>query len=75
MQLAAKHYYVKYGTESSKEKAKSIVWECLSLNLIENKSEVRLVQLVSTAHEQVFYMLKKIYIVLNYILHTLNFAL
>ncbi|KAK3531122.1 hypothetical protein QTP70_012102 [Hemibagrus guttatus] len=55
VQLAAKHYYIKYGTESSKEKAKSIVWECLSLNLIENKSEVRLVQLVSGLHEQGLY--------------------
>ncbi|KAG7321570.1 hypothetical protein KOW79_014428 [Hemibagrus wyckioides] len=55
VQLAAKHYYIKYGTESSREKAKSIVWECLSLNLIENKSEVRLVQLVSNFHEQGLY--------------------
>lgn len=54
VQLAAMHYYIRYGTESSKEKAKSIVWECLSLNLIENKSEAKLVQLVGTAHEQVF---------------------
>lgn len=53
MQLAAKHYYIKYGTERSEEKTRSIVWECLSLNLIERKSEVKLVQLISTANEQV----------------------
>ncbi|XP_060754217.1 unconventional myosin-VIIa [Neoarius graeffei] len=56
VQLAAKHYYIKYSTERSEEKAKSIVWECLSLNLIENKSEVKLVQLISAAHEQGSFM-------------------
>ncbi|KAB5550675.1 hypothetical protein PHYPO_G00056580 [Pangasianodon hypophthalmus] len=56
VQLAAKHYYIKYGRESSREKTKSIVWECLSLTLIENKSEVKLVQLVSSAHEQGSYV-------------------
>ncbi|TSK49620.1 Unconventional myosin-VIIb [Bagarius yarrelli] len=52
IQLSAKHYYIRYGRESSREQARSIVWESLSLNLIENKSEVKLVQLVSAAHEQ-----------------------
>ncbi|KAK2831780.1 hypothetical protein Q7C36_016866 [Tachysurus vachellii] len=59
VQLAAKHYYIKYGTESSMEKAKGIVWECLSLNLIENKSEVRLVQLISDFHKKDFYINSK----------------
>ncbi|KAI5099410.1 unconventional myosin-VIIa isoform X2 [Silurus meridionalis] len=56
VQLAAKHYYIRYGAECSREKTKSIVWECLSLSLIENKSEVKLVQLVSDAHEQGSYI-------------------
>ncbi|KAM9469253.1 unconventional myosin-VIIa [Clarias gariepinus] len=56
VQLAAKHYYIKYGKESSRDKARSIVWECLSLNLIENKSEVKLVQLVGDAHEKGTYV-------------------
>uniref|UniRef100_W5U6H9 Unconventional myosin-VIIa n=1 Tax=Ictalurus punctatus TaxID=7998 RepID=W5U6H9_ICTPU len=56
VQIAAKHYYIKYGRESSREKAVSIVWECLSLHLIENKSEIKLVQLVSSAHQQGSYI-------------------
>ncbi|KAF5880167.1 unconventional myosin-VIIa-like, partial [Clarias magur] len=56
VQLAAKHYYIKYGKESSRDKARSIVWECLSLNLIENKSEVKLVRLVGDAHEKDMYV-------------------
>lgn len=53
VQLAAKHYYIQYGSESSLENARKVVRECLRLDLIESKSEAKLVQLVSSAHSQV----------------------
>lgn len=52
VQLAAMHYFVRFGFESSKEKAKQVVRECINTNLIESKSEARWVQLVSNAHTQ-----------------------
>ncbi|KAK1786290.1 hypothetical protein P4O66_017991, partial [Electrophorus voltai] len=52
VQLAAKHYYVQYGTKRSSEMARSVVRECINLTVIESKSEAMLVQLVSLAHEQ-----------------------
>uniref|UniRef100_A0A4W4H1U9 Myosin VIIBb n=1 Tax=Electrophorus electricus TaxID=8005 RepID=A0A4W4H1U9_ELEEL len=52
VQLAAKHYYVQYGTKRSSEMVRSVVRECINLTVIESKSEAMLVQLVSLAHEQ-----------------------
>ncbi|XP_062873180.1 unconventional myosin-VIIa [Trichomycterus rosablanca] len=49
VQLAAKHHYIKYGAESSRETTRSVVWECMNVTLIESKSEAKLVQLVSSA--------------------------
>lgn len=53
MQLAAKHYYVQHGSESSMETTNKIVRECMSMTLIENKSVAKLVQMVHSAHTQV----------------------
>ncbi|XP_072547051.1 unconventional myosin-VIIb [Salminus brasiliensis] len=59
VQLAAKHYYVQYGSESNVETARKVVQECMSLSLIESKSEAKLVQLVSSAHAQGTYINSK----------------
>ncbi|XP_022527923.2 unconventional myosin-VIIb [Astyanax mexicanus] len=56
VQLAAKHYYIQYGSESSVETARKVVRECMSLSLIESKSEGKLVQLVKSAHAQGAYV-------------------
>lgn len=53
MQLAAKHYYVQHGSESSMETTEKIVRECVSMTLIENKSMVKLMQMIHSAHTQV----------------------
>ncbi|XP_051719592.1 unconventional myosin-VIIa [Ctenopharyngodon idella] len=52
VQLAAKHYYIKHGSESSMETSQKIVRECMNMTIIENKSLVKLVQLVHSAHTQ-----------------------
>ncbi|TRY91722.1 hypothetical protein DNTS_018969 [Danionella cerebrum] len=52
VQLAAKHYYVQHGSESSLEIAKKIVHESMNMTIIENKSLVKLVQMVNSAHIQ-----------------------
>uniref|UniRef100_A0A8C1LDQ7 Myosin VIIBb n=1 Tax=Cyprinus carpio TaxID=7962 RepID=A0A8C1LDQ7_CYPCA len=52
VQLAAKHYYVQHGSESSMETTNKIVRECMSMTLIENKSVAKLVQMVHSAHTQ-----------------------
>ncbi|RXN08675.1 unconventional myosin-VIIa-like protein [Labeo rohita] len=50
VQLAARHYYVLHGSESSMETTEKIVRECMNMTIIENKSLVKLVQLVHAAH-------------------------
>uniref|UniRef100_A0A8C2CR17 Myosin VIIBb n=1 Tax=Cyprinus carpio TaxID=7962 RepID=A0A8C2CR17_CYPCA len=52
VQLAAKHYYVQHGSESSMETTEKIVRECVSMTLIENKSMVKLMQMIHSAHTQ-----------------------
>ncbi|XP_051985329.1 unconventional myosin-VIIb-like [Xyrauchen texanus] len=52
VQLAAKHYYIQHGSDNSLETAQKIVYECMNLSLIENKSLAKLVQLVNSAHTQ-----------------------
>ncbi|KAJ8389610.1 hypothetical protein AAFF_G00118470 [Aldrovandia affinis] len=52
VQLAAKHFYVQFGTDNGGENAKKVVEECISINLIEIKSETKWVQLVKAAHSQ-----------------------
>ncbi|XP_076128082.1 unconventional myosin-VIIb-like [Alosa pseudoharengus] len=52
VQLAAMHYFVKFGSESSSEKARQVVKECINTNLIETKSEPRWIQMVTAAHTQ-----------------------
>ncbi|XP_041913733.1 unconventional myosin-VIIb isoform X1 [Alosa sapidissima] len=50
IQLAAKHFYVQHGADTSTEKAKSVVEECISSTLQEAKTEEKWVQMVSAAH-------------------------
>ncbi|XP_039533712.1 unconventional myosin-VIIa [Pimephales promelas] len=52
VQLAAKYYYIKHGSESSLEIAQKVVRECMNMTIIENKSLVKLVQLVNSAHTE-----------------------
>ncbi|XP_073705873.1 unconventional myosin-VIIb [Garra rufa] len=52
VQLAARHYYVLHGSESSTQTTEKIVRECMNMTIIENKSFVKLVQLVHSAHTQ-----------------------
>ncbi|XP_036421253.1 unconventional myosin-VIIb [Colossoma macropomum] len=56
VQLAAKHYYIQYGSESNLQTARKVVQECINLSLIERKSEGKLAQLVSSAHAQGAYV-------------------
>lgn len=53
VQLAAKHYYVQHGSESSVENAQEVVRECMNMSMIENMSTAKLVQMVQSAHTQV----------------------
>ncbi|XP_036376709.1 unconventional myosin-VIIa [Megalops cyprinoides] len=48
--LAAKHFYVQYGSDSGGENAKNVVQDCIKTSLLEAKSEAKWVQMVSTAH-------------------------
>ncbi|XP_035276926.1 unconventional myosin-VIIb-like [Anguilla anguilla] len=52
VQLAAKHFYVQFGADTRDENAKKVVEECIIINLVETKSEAKLVQLVKAAHIQ-----------------------
>ncbi|XP_016380628.1 unconventional myosin-VIIa-like [Sinocyclocheilus rhinocerous] len=56
VQLAAKHYYVQHGSESSMQTTDKIVRECMNMTLIENKSVAKLVQMVHSAHTQGSYI-------------------
>jgi len=64
VQLAAKYYYIKHGSESSLEIAQKVVRECMNMTIIENKSLVKLVQLVNSAHTEVHS-----YVIINIIVH------
>ncbi|KAF5898435.1 unconventional myosin-VIIa isoform X2, partial [Clarias magur] len=52
VQLAAKHFFVQYRSDDSMEKAKSVVQDCVTSKLMENKPEDKWVQMVHTAHVQ-----------------------
>ncbi|XP_061098661.1 unconventional myosin-VIIb-like [Conger conger] len=52
VQLAAKHFYVQFGADSREENAKKVVQDCITITLIEAKSETKWVQLVKAAHIQ-----------------------
>eukprot|EP00064_Thunnus_orientalis_P003654 superscaffoldBa00000309_g3665 len=52
VQLAAKHLYIQHGSDSSPEKVKAAVQDCVKSSLLEDKSEDKWVQIVSTAHAQ-----------------------
>ncbi|XP_039999659.1 unconventional myosin-VIIa-like, partial [Xiphias gladius] len=50
--LVAQHYYIKFGSTYSKENVQSVVEECITTPLIENKSMTKWIQLISSAHLQ-----------------------
>lgn len=51
--LAAKHYYIQFGSAYNKENGQKVVEECIATTLIESKSMTKWIQLISTAHLQV----------------------
>uniref|UniRef100_A0AAR2IPA7 Myosin VIIBa n=1 Tax=Pygocentrus nattereri TaxID=42514 RepID=A0AAR2IPA7_PYGNA len=53
-ELAAKHFFVQYGSDSSMENTESVVQDCVNSTLLESKSEAKWIQMVNTAHLQVF---------------------
>nr|XP_057924383.1 unconventional myosin-VIIb-like isoform X1 [Doryrhamphus excisus] len=52
IQLAAKHYYIQFGSAYSKENMQKVVEDCIATPLIENKSMAKWIQLISTAYLQ-----------------------
>uniref|UniRef100_A0A8C9Y8E5 Myosin VIIBb n=1 Tax=Sander lucioperca TaxID=283035 RepID=A0A8C9Y8E5_SANLU len=53
IQLAAKHYYIQFGSAYNKDNIQKVVEECIATTLIENKSMTKWIQLISEAHLQV----------------------
>jgi len=51
--LAAKHFYVQFGSDISMENTKTVVEECIYSKILEAKSEDKWIQMVNTAHAQV----------------------
>ncbi|XP_030015557.1 unconventional myosin-VIIb-like [Sphaeramia orbicularis] len=47
VEMAAKHYYIQYGSGASTDNVQKVVEECITTTLIENKSKARWVQLIS----------------------------
>ncbi|XP_039672113.1 unconventional myosin-VIIb-like [Perca fluviatilis] len=52
VQLAAKHYYIQFGSAYNKDNVQKVVEECIETTLIENKSMTKWIQLISEAHLQ-----------------------
>ncbi|XP_070700920.1 unconventional myosin-VIIb-like [Pempheris klunzingeri] len=52
VELAAKHYYIRFGSALSKENVHSVVKECIATPLIESKSMTKWVQLISSGLSQ-----------------------
>ncbi|CAM4624535.1 unnamed protein product [Leuciscus chuanchicus] len=50
--LAAKHFYVQFGSDISMENTKTVVKECIYSKILEAKSEDKWIQMVNTAHAQ-----------------------
>lgn len=50
--LAAKHFFVQYGSDNSMENTRTVVKECINSKLLEAKSEDKWIQMVNTAHAQ-----------------------
>ncbi|RXN19441.1 unconventional myosin-VIIb [Labeo rohita] len=50
--LAAKHFFVQFGSDMSMENTRTVVKECINSKLLEAKSEEKWVQMVNTAHAQ-----------------------
>ncbi|XP_047446348.1 unconventional myosin-VIIa-like isoform X2 [Mugil cephalus] len=55
VQLAAKHYYIQFGLAYNRDNVRKVVEECITTELIENKSMSKWIQLISTEHLQSHY--------------------
>lgn len=53
IQLAAMHYYVKFGSEYSVENVHKVIDELIPTQLIESKSKTKWTQFISSAHKEV----------------------
>ncbi|MBN3325575.1 MYO7A protein, partial [Atractosteus spatula] len=60
VQLAAKHFYVQFGSDSGGDNAKKVVQDCINNALLEAKSEAKWIQLVSDAYAKSPYIKTKI---------------
>uniref|UniRef100_A0A3B4WNT7 Unconventional myosin-VIIa-like n=1 Tax=Seriola lalandi dorsalis TaxID=1841481 RepID=A0A3B4WNT7_SERLL len=49
VQLATRHYYIRFGSAYNKENVRHVVEECITTQLIENKSMTKWIQLISAA--------------------------
>ncbi|XP_028284277.1 unconventional myosin-VIIa-like isoform X2 [Parambassis ranga] len=49
VQLAAKHYYIQFGSENNRQNIQKVVEECIATTLIESKSMTKWIQLISDA--------------------------
>uniref|UniRef100_A0A3Q3MPN1 Unconventional myosin-VIIa-like n=1 Tax=Mastacembelus armatus TaxID=205130 RepID=A0A3Q3MPN1_9TELE len=54
VQLAAKHYYIQFGAAHSKDNIQKVVEECIATQRIESKSMTKWIELISSAHLQVY---------------------
>ncbi|XP_029380560.1 unconventional myosin-VIIb-like, partial [Echeneis naucrates] len=52
VQLAMKHYYIRFGSAYSKENVQKVVEECITTQLIESKSMTKWIQLISAVFLQ-----------------------
>ncbi|KAM9323016.1 unconventional myosin-VIIa-like [Pholidichthys leucotaenia] len=48
VQLAAKHYYIQFGSEESRDNVQRVVEECIATQLIESRSMTTWIELIST---------------------------
>nr|XP_015216577.1 PREDICTED: unconventional myosin-VIIb [Lepisosteus oculatus] len=60
VQLAAKHFYVQFGSDSGGDNAKKVVQDCINNSLLEAKSEAKWIQLVGDAYTKSPYIKTKI---------------
>lgn len=51
--LAAKHYYIQFGSAYNKDDVQKVVEECIATQLIESKSMTNWIELISSAHLEV----------------------
>lgn len=58
VQLVATHYYIQFGSANYQGNVQKVVEECIPIHLIEHKSMSKWIQLISTAHLEVWFCTK-----------------